>query len=109
MTLREQIIALDDFQCRNPKCLSVGDSFTKRQLSVHHIIYKSHQGPDTPENMITLCRRCDYAVHNGHGRGDARLTGRQYMLKILDALEGASDYRWGEVHAELRKRYGEAA
>ncbi len=109
MTLREQIIALDDFQCRNPKCLSVGDSFTRNILSVHHIKYKSHQGADTPENMITLCRRCDFAVHMGHGKGVGRVAGRQYMLKILDALEEAPDYRWSEVHEELRKRYGAVA
>ena len=109
MTLREQIIALDNFRCRNPRCLSASDSFTKRQLSVHHIKYKSHGVDNSPENQITLCRRCDYAVHHGHGRGDARLIGRQYMLKMLDALVDDPGYRWVKVHTELWKRYGEVA
>lgn len=111
MTFREDIIALDGFACRNPQCLSVkgNDSFAQGWLIVHHIRYKSHQGPDTKENTITLCKRCEHAIHHGHGRGKNRLSARQYMLKILNGLVGAPDYRWGIVHEEYRKRYGEAA
>lgn len=118
MTFRETIISLDGFACRNPKCLSVkennpsikeDDPYARRLLSPHHIKYKSHQGPDTKENTITLCQLCHKAVQEGHGKGDKRLTARQYMLKILNDLVGAADYRWHEVHEEYRKRYGEAA
>lgn len=108
MTFREQIIALDGGRCRNPHCL--GGSFSRHQLSVHHIIYKSHGGQDVPENAITLCRDCDFAVHNGHGKGSIRLSGRRFMLSMLEMLLAAnlksgSDYRWMKVHEELRLRY----
>lgn len=113
MSFREQIIALDNFACRNPKCLSVEheDSYTRRILSVHHIVYRSHIGPDTPENTITVCKRCDDAIHLGNGSitDPERQSGRVFMLSMLDSLERARDYRWGDVHDKLRLRYGEMA
>ena len=104
MTFREQIIALDDTACRNPLCISIqeGDYFTRNQLSVHHIEYKSHGGKDVPENAITLCAKCDDAVHNGQNR-DGK--GRVFMLSVLESLQGARDFRWQDVLDELRLRY----
>lgn len=43
--------------------------YDKSQLpgnDVHHIIYKSHQGSDLPENLIVLCRECHLAIHSGN-------------------------------------------
>lgn len=107
MSFREQIIERDNFQCRNPQCLSVAekDWRARRFLSVHHIVYRSHQGGDTPENTITLCKLCDYAVHHGRGKRAKRLSGRKFMLKILDKLTPARDFRWHGVRKELEKRY----
>jgi len=35
------------------------------KLQVHHIRYKSEGGSNHPSNLITLCRKCHGAVHNG--------------------------------------------
>ena len=98
---RWEVFHLDNTHCRNPKCERLNPTW----LSLHHIKYRSQGGSDTPENTITLCRSCDHAVHHGYGKGAERLTGRQFMLKILDDLIDDPGYRWHEVHKELRRRY----
>lgn len=35
------------------------------RLEVHHIIYRSNGGSDDLENLITLCKDCHDAIHNG--------------------------------------------
>ncbi len=104
---RRLILLLDGNKCRNPNCLcNKNSSFIERIVSAHHIIFKSHGIDDSPENGIILCNLCHYAVHNGHGKGKDRLTGRQFMLKILDSLVDDPGYRWEEVHKTLKDRYG---
>lgn len=34
-------------------------------LQVHHITFRSHQGPTTEDNLITLCFSCHSHVHEG--------------------------------------------
>ena len=47
----------------NYKCRYCGD---RNGLHPHHIVFKSHGGPDTLENLITLCAwNCHRAVHDG--------------------------------------------
>lgn len=31
----------------------------------HHVIFKSHGGGDTEDNLVMLCGSCHYAVHHG--------------------------------------------
>jgi hypothetical protein len=108
MTFRDDILALDGHRCRNPKCSSTIYERIAFGLSVHHITYKSHQGKDVPGNAISLCKPCDHAVHNGHGKAGERRTARHYMLDMLNNLEEtAPDYRWHEPHEELTRKYGE--
>jgi len=47
----------DRFHCRH--CNST------EGLHPHHIIYRSHQGPDELNNLITLCWQCHRAHHDG--------------------------------------------
>jgi 5-methylcytosine-specific restriction endonuclease McrA len=35
--------------------------------AVHHIIPRAHGGPDTPDNLATLCQRCHRRAHGGTG------------------------------------------
>lgn len=37
-----------------------------RKLEVHHIQFKSEDGSDEPENLITLCKDCHDAVHKNY-------------------------------------------
>jgi HNH endonuclease len=51
-----KILERDEWRCQAPGCSS------RRRLEVHHIIFRSHGGPDDPENLVTLC-------HGHHRRG----------------------------------------
>jgi hypothetical protein len=65
MTLRllpEQYISLchdvlerDEWKCRACRL--------RQNLHVHHIIFRSHQGPDATFNLITVCNECHEAIH----------------------------------------------
>ncbi|MDQ7825922.1 MAG: HNH endonuclease signature motif containing protein [Candidatus Eremiobacteraeota bacterium] len=59
--LHSRVLARDHYQCQAPGCRC------RRNLHGHHIKYRSHGGPTTGGNLITLCRahhlRC---LHEGH-------------------------------------------
>ncbi|MDQ7824901.1 MAG: HNH endonuclease signature motif containing protein [Candidatus Eremiobacteraeota bacterium] len=71
--LHSRVLARDHYQCQAPGCRC------RRNLHAHHIKYRSHGGPDTEGNLITLCiahhLRC---LHEGYliirGRAPHRLT-----------------------------------
>lgn len=45
---------------------------SKSELRVHHVIWRSKGGADTPENLVTLCERCHERVHKSP-KTDARV------------------------------------
>ncbi len=47
------------------------------QTQIHHIIYKSQGGHDTPDNLISLCLDCH---EDAHGRGKNRATTPKEVL-----------------------------
>lgn len=47
----------DSFRCRS--CAS------RNNLTAHHVVFRSHQGPDTLDNLLTLCQACHMGLHNG--------------------------------------------
>jgi 5-methylcytosine-specific restriction endonuclease McrA len=53
------------------KCRSCG---SRNNLHVHHIIFRSHQGPDEAWNLITLCSSCHDGVHKDVKDGQYGLT-----------------------------------
>lgn len=59
-TLRRACYIRDAWMCRHCRARS--------GLHPHHVIYKSHQGPDELWNLITLCAQCHRAHHDGHLR-----------------------------------------
>jgi len=62
-----KILERDGYQCQAPGCSM------RRTLQAHHIIYRSHHGPDHPWNLTTTC-----FFHHQHGihKGRMRVTGR---------------------------------
>jgi hypothetical protein len=53
---RYRIFERDGWRCRVPGCSS------RRNLQVHHVIYRSHGGPDDDDNLAVLC-----ATHHQQG------------------------------------------
>jgi len=56
-SLRQQILGRDGWRCQ-----SCG---TMTNLEVHHREFRCHSGPDSEENLVTLCTACHTRVH-GH-------------------------------------------
>lgn len=42
------------------KCVKCG---LRQNLTPHHVIFRSHGGEDSLENLITLCIECHNGVH----------------------------------------------
>ena len=55
---REAILHRDKYTCQ-----ICGKKHTK--LEVHHILFRSNGGADDEDNLITLCKICHRAVHEG--------------------------------------------
>ncbi len=43
------------------------------QLQIHHLVRRSHSGPDAEDNLMTVCSDCHRELHLG--RGFARAEG----------------------------------
>jgi 5-methylcytosine-specific restriction endonuclease McrA len=53
--LHQQILRRDGWRCQ--LCGSM------QNLEVHHIMFRSQNGDDSDENLITLCAECHARVH----------------------------------------------
>lgn len=53
--LRAYILHRDNYRCQNPDCKN---KQAQPELHVHHIQYRINGGPNRPDNLITLCRKC---------------------------------------------------
>ena len=62
--LREYILHRDDHKCQNPNCKYKKDNpkfdYIKNNipLQIHHIVYRTNNKINTPNNLITLCVKC---------------------------------------------------
>jgi hypothetical protein len=54
--LRWQILQRDGWHCQ--RCGGMTN------LEVHHLQFKSHQGEDTEQNLVTLCSACHKMTHS---------------------------------------------
>ena len=53
--LVKQVLSRDGYKCRS--CGS------RNSLHIHHIIFRSQQGPDEMWNLLALCSACHDGVH----------------------------------------------
>ena len=53
--LQQEVLRRDDWRCQSCGAMS--------NLEVHHQEFRSHSGPDSEENLITLCSACHARVH----------------------------------------------
>lgn len=56
------VLARDGYKCQNSKCKCKEKN---PRLQVHHKVYRSNEGSDDEENLITLCEECHKGVHDG--------------------------------------------
>jgi 5-methylcytosine-specific restriction endonuclease McrA len=55
-SLRQQILRRDGWRCQTCGAMS--------NLEVHHKEFRSQSGPDSEENLITLCVCCHGEIHS---------------------------------------------
>ncbi len=53
--LRQEVLRRDGWRCQF--CGS------RSNLEVHHLQFRSHAGPDSEQNLITLCADCHSTLH----------------------------------------------
>lgn len=85
--VKAYVLHRDGYQCRECKT-------KKSKLYVHHIIFKSQGGTNTPDNLITLCASCHDKVHCG----GFEIKGRKSKTKHATEM--------GIVKSQLEKQFG---
>lgn len=70
--VKAYVLYRDSYTCQYCK----GKSKDSR-LQCHHILFKSENGTDTPENLIILCETCHKALH----KGEIKLSGKKSKTK----------------------------
>lgn len=56
--LKAYILSRDNYKCQSKQKVKHSE-----KLHVHHIIFRSKGGTDTPDNLITLCEDCHKNLH----------------------------------------------
>ena len=85
--VKAYVLHRDGYQCQ--KCKT-----KKGKLHVHHVVFRSNGGTDTPSNLITLCEDCHEKLHNG-----------EFEIKVIRSkTKHATEI--GIVKAQLKKQFG---
>jgi len=84
-----------------------------RQLEVHHILYRSEQGSDEAENLITLCKTCHVRVHShlieirgGKRKGNLSHATQMNSIRIQLLKRLDCEETYGYITKEHRQLYG---
>lgn len=86
--VKAYVLHRDGYQCQ--KCKT-----RKGKLHVHHIVFRSNGGTDSPENLIVLCSDCHDKLHKG-----------EFEIKgIRSKTKHATEV--GIVKSQLEKQFGD--
>ena len=85
--VKAYVLHRDGYQCQ--KCKT-----KKGKLHVHHIVFRSNGGTDTPSNLITLCEICHDRLH----KGEFEIKGVKSKTKHATEI--------GIVKSQLKKQFG---
>ncbi len=82
------VLHRDEYKCMKCKAKNV-------KLHVHHIVFRSQGGTNTPDNLITLCEDCHEKLHNG----EFTIKGKKIKTKHATEI--------GIIKSQLKKSFGE--
>lgn len=86
--VKTYVLHRDGYQCQ--KCKT-----RKGKLHVHHVVFRSNGGTDSPENLIVLCSDCHDKLHKG-----------EFEIKgIRSKTKHATEV--GIVRSQLGKQFGD--
>ena len=86
--VKAYVLNRDGYQCQ--KCKT-----KKGKLHIHHIVFRSKGGTDTPSNLVTLCEGCHKKLHNGEFEIEGVRSKTKHATEI------------GVVKSQLKKQFGE--
>lgn len=91
---REMVLNRDNYTCQCCK-----GKRKDRKLEVHHIVFRSNNGSDDENNLITLCRTCHNLLHNG-----------EIKLNLRGYKKGSLKYatQMNSIRKQLLRYYPEA-
>jgi 5-methylcytosine-specific restriction endonuclease McrA len=85
--VKAYILHRDKYQCKKCKAKNT-------KLHVHHIVFRSKGGSNTPSNLITLCESCHKKLH----KGKFKIKGKRSRTKHATEI--------GIVKSQLKKKFG---
>jgi hypothetical protein len=91
---REMVLNRDNYTCQCCK-----GKRKDRKLEVHHIVFRSNNGSDDENNLITLCRTCHNLLHKG-----------EIKLNLRGYKKGSLKYatQMNSIRKQLLRHYPEA-
>lgn len=85
--VKAYVLHRDGYQCQ--KCKT-----KKGKLHVHHVVFKSNGGTNSPDNLIVLCSDCHDKLH----KGEFEIKGTRSKTKHATEV--------GIVKSQLKKQFG---
>jgi hypothetical protein len=85
--VKAYVLSRDEYKCQKCKVKNV-------KLHIHHIVFKSRGGTNTPSNLITLCEACHKKLHEG----DFELSCKRSKTKHATEV--------GIVKSQMMQRFG---
>ena len=86
--VKAYVIDRDGYRCQSRQKVE-----HDKVLQVHHKVFRSQGGTNTPDNLVTLCRRCHEDLHAGMFALKARKSKTKQATEV------------GIVKAQLKKRW----
>ncbi|AKB74154.1 hypothetical protein MSLAZ_0893 [Methanosarcina lacustris Z-7289] len=92
--VKAYVLDRDDYTCQHCR-----EKSKDSRLHCHHIVFRSNQGSDAPENLITLCETCHKALHNGEFKlsGSKSKTKHATEIGILKSQIRKSGWNFAET------------
>jgi hypothetical protein len=79
--IRQIVLHEAGYKCAIPTCRHV------LTLDIHHLVYVSDGGPDTPENLLPLCPNCHALHHAGHIPPASLRAWKMLLLTLNEAFD----------------------
>lgn len=82
--LRKLVAAVYD---RDGHCCILCGAWVQEGEKPHHVIFKSHGGGDTLDNLVLLCYKCHQKVHGGKDSRRLKTEILEYMRRFYEILD----------------------
>lgn len=96
------ILSRDKYICQ--KCKSCKDGL---KLNIHHIIFRSNGGTDSPDNLITLCESCHNQIHKyKNPEKESLKLQKKIVTKTIDAVQVSTIGSFLRKNLEFQETFG---